>query len=827
MAISFLLQTSLLIGIVSTAGVSVLGVIFGIKNFAQTFLLAHKTSDLDRYEGYKKYQTEHIQLFKNLYEIQPAKLLYFYDTAWYVMKYVNQNVWQYTHNDASKVFNWAKDRFRQGSYEMSRSWLQKASACLIYAAGIGTYIGGIAYYVVTFAIVSIFLVLQFVFTIIGAIVTSVLMFMLGIGTYLFGKFYSIYYRCPECHAQMKIPTYTCNKCNQDHTRLWPSIYGVFYHTCRHNLPSGEVCNNSLPTLDILGRDKLLSKRCPSCNHPLQGVGGTNAHIPIVGSRDAGKSRYTVMATRELIEEYAPANNLEISFPNKKHREAYAANIKRLKSGVLLDATRSIEGGAKGSNLEITKSNQAINNLLYLYDTAGEDINSDEKTSQQETYFKYVHGILLVIDPFKISQVYETYRQELDQVNINPDDQNLDAIFGRVLDLFERVAPKGGKNKFSQPFAVVVNKTDLCDLEQKIGYYAAREYMAKNSTSTNEIDAINTLVEEFLNENGERNFVTNLRSYFSNVRFFSCSAVGSPDLSLPSSSINSQTNAVKGIRVLEPMLWLMEKTKTLPNKASLGAKIFRSKIFVNYGITAITSTFMLAVLGGLGYTFNQYNNAQIISVQGIDIDTKNSDGVLFPYQKILTHLSSVQPEMVAEIAYKSAKLKHLDSNTTIHLEGTIKTNSISNTSNSLYDRITATIKLVVNYNNEKKTISFLTDEKGPWMARPFAFSPQGQYLIILNELPSSDISFYTILDREKNYSEPSKTPTCKNGISLFYEGFVSEYEIIYACYDRGVKPERFLLNLDTGKTQKIAGQKKLIITKMSNQFYTTALDIRYK
>ena len=625
MAVYYLLQISLLIAAVSTAGVSVLGVIFGIKNFAQTFLLAHQTSDLDRYEGYKKYQTEHIQLFKNLYEIQPAKLLYFYDTAWYVMKYVNQNVWQYTHNDASKVFNWAKDRFRQGSYEMSRSWLQKASACLIYAAGIGTYIGGIAYYVVTFAIVSIFLVLQFVFTIIGAIVTSVLMFTLGVVNYLFGKFYSIYYRCPECHAQMKIPAYTCNKCNQDHTRLWPSIYGVFYHTCRHNLPSGEVCNNSLPTLDILGRDKLLSKKCPSCNHPLQGVGGTNAHIPIVGSRDAGKSRYTVMATRELIEEYAPANNLEISFPNKKHREAYAANIKRLKSGVLLDATRSIEGGAKGSNLEITKSNQAINNLLYLYDTAGEDINSDEKTSQQETYFKYVHGILLVIDPFKISQVYETYRQELVQVNINPDDQNLDAIFGRVLDLFERVAPKGGKNKFSQPFAVVVNKTDLCDLEQKIGYYAAREYMAKNSTSTNEIDAINTLVEEFLNENGERNFVTNLRSYFSNVRFFSCSAVGSPDLSLPSSSLNSQTNDLQGIRVLEPMLWLMEKTKTLPNKASLGAKIFRSKIFVNYGITIITSTFMLAVLGALVY----FIIATAVLIQKVDNTTVSPQQLQVP------------------------------------------------------------------------------------------------------------------------------------------------------------------------------------------------------
>lgn len=599
MVVYYILQISLLIAAVCAVVVSILGIIFGIKNFAQTWFKAHKSADLERYEGSEKYKTEHIKLFKSFYEVQPAKLLYIYDTGWYVMKYVSQNVWQSTHNDASKVFNWAKDRFSQGSYKMSGTGLQKAWACLIYATGIGTYIGGAAYYVVAFVIVSIFLVLQFIFTIIGAIVTSVLMSTLGVGTYLFGKFYSIYYRCPECHEQMKIPTYTCNKCNQDHSRLWPSIYGVFYHTCRHNLPTGEVCNNSLPTLDILGRDKLLSKKCPSCHHPLQGIGGTNAHIPIVGSRNAGKSRYTVMATRELIEDYALGNNLEISFPNDKHRETYEANIERLRLGALLDITQSIEGGAKASNLEITTSNQAVNNLLYLYDTAGEDISSDEKTSQQETYFKYVHGVVLIVDPFKIPQVYETYKKELNNVNINPDDQNLDDIFGRVLDLFERVAPKGGKNKFSQPFAVVVNKTDLCDLEQKIGHYSAREYMAKNPTCTKEIDAINTLVEDFLNDNGERNFVTNLRSYFSNVRFFSCSSLG-PDLALGSSSLNSSTNSLKGIRVLEPMLWLMEQTKTLPNKASLGARIFRSKIFVNYGLTAITSAFIVAVFGGLGY-----------------------------------------------------------------------------------------------------------------------------------------------------------------------------------------------------------------------------------
>ena len=68
MAIYFLLQISLLVAAVFAAGVSVLGIIFGIKNFAKTWFLALKTSDLDRYEGSEKYKTEHIKLFKSLYD---------------------------------------------------------------------------------------------------------------------------------------------------------------------------------------------------------------------------------------------------------------------------------------------------------------------------------------------------------------------------------------------------------------------------------------------------------------------------------------------------------------------------------------------------------------------------------------------------------------------------------------------------------------------------------------------------------------------------------------------------------------------------------------
>ena len=70
---------------------------------------------------------------------------------------------------------------------------------------------------------------------------------------------------------------------------------------------------------------------------------------------------------------------------------------------------------------------------------------------------------------------------------------------------------------------------------------------------------------------------------------------------------------------------MEKTKTLPNKASLGAKIFRSKIFVNYGITIITSTFMLAVLGALVY----FIIATAVLIQKVDNTTVSPQQLQVP------------------------------------------------------------------------------------------------------------------------------------------------------------------------------------------------------
>lgn len=46
-------------------------------------------------------------------------------------------------------------------------------------------------------------------------------------------------------------------------------------------------------------------------------------------------------------------------------------------------------------------------------------------------------------------------------------------------------------------------------------------------------------------------VRNLRSHFSKVRFFSCSAIGIGNNSVTASSF-------KGLRILDPMLWLLRQ-----------------------------------------------------------------------------------------------------------------------------------------------------------------------------------------------------------------------------------------------------------------------------
>ncbi len=123
----------------------------------------------------------------------------------------------------------------------------------------------------------------------------------------------------------------------------------------------------------------------------------------------------------------------------------------------------------------------------------------------------------------------------------------------------------GSRRFKQPVAVILTKSDAFDLEQKIDKDAALQYRQSHPELQWDADAINALVEQFLQDYGAGNFLRNLRGKFDNVKFFSCSTIGVGN--------NSETaSAFEGERVLEPLLWLLKETKTLPRKVSKGIPV---------------------------------------------------------------------------------------------------------------------------------------------------------------------------------------------------------------------------------------------------------------
>lgn len=484
-----------------------------------------------------------------LFEVQPAHKIYAFDRGWRIMKFVTENLFKRTDIAARWWFAKATDA---RNYGIGKSLFIKYWS---YVLVIGLGMAGAAQYVSAMAVAGLFLVIQSLLLSLWVGISVVMIGILTACTFVYSRFYRIFVRCPDCHKEMPIPTFICPTCNEHHTRLWPSIYGVFSHRCLK-------CNTKLPTLrlkipglKLMERDSI-TRICPNCTVQLNAVigVGTNIHIPIVGGPSTGKSNYIVMATREFKQTYESTRNYSVSFVDSKHEQDYNANVRLLSTGHELLKTMDIV--AHAYNLKIQSSKSRVPKLAYIYDAAGESVNTSENTKLQE-YYKYINGIIFVIDPFSISgyrRIHESAIQRYQNL-IRPSALDVMQAYERMFQMFEdSVGLKKGR-RFDHPIAIVVTKVDALNLEMEIGADAARNLMAQDPSILSEGDAINILVRDFLNRYGLDHFVRDVELQFSNIRYFSCSALGR----LP---IGGDSRAFVPIRASDPLVWLLARAKAI-------------------------------------------------------------------------------------------------------------------------------------------------------------------------------------------------------------------------------------------------------------------------
>lgn len=496
------------------------------------------------------------------FEPQPAHLIYPFDGGWQVMSYVWANVFHRTDTTARSWFTWGKGWLAKTT--MTDNIVLKYWYWCIY---LGSLLAGAFQYVGAMLFVFIFVGLQFCLLVAWSAMGLVLMMILMIFNAAYASYYKIFVRCPACYAQMRIPIHVCPTCATEHSRLWPSVYGVFSHRC-------TKCDTRLPTLDLLGRSEIV-KKCEACKRPMNKQVGRliNVHIPVIGGPSTGKSNLIFMATRELIESYARPRGYTIDFPDELDKMEYEKNLAEFDSGRPLAKTPDI--APQAYNLALKRPGERLGRIIYLYDAAGEAYIDKDNTILQR-YYDYVDALIFVVDPFSIETFRREHESEIDTMKLalRPSTLAVMDAYGRMIEVLEQSVGLRPGSRFPHPIAVVVSKVDALGLDNRIGSSAAQRLMDNNPEIVIEGDAIDMLVEKFLFDYDLGNLVRSLRIQFEQVQFFACSALGR----LPDSKTNMPFTPVN---VLDPITWVLGQL-AVSDSASERARLVdeRHKVIAN-------------------------------------------------------------------------------------------------------------------------------------------------------------------------------------------------------------------------------------------------------
>jgi GTPase SAR1 family protein len=348
----------------------------------------------------------------------------------------------------------------------------------------------------------------------------------------------IFTACPVCHHKSELPIYLCSKCGAAHTNLIPNNYGILKRRCN--------CGEKLPTFFLNGRGKLNAK-CHHCGHGIETLETTPVCIPIIGGPSVGKTCYLVAAAKELIETTAPEHSWETPFLNKQNEDIYNRALQDFNKGMVPAKTTELTPTA--FNFFIKSKKWSADKILYFYDAAGEAFQTSSELLSHR-FYGYLHGFLFIIDPFSIPELLNEYEDNLKihGSEIRPSEMMLEDAFDTMLINLEKNHKIKRDEQVSKPCAIVINKIDAFDLEDRIGHKAVKDYLVRHPEITGFKDAEDQLCKELLKSWGLGNFLRKVEQKFKKYRFYTCSALGH----LPDTS----NAAFKPYRVIEPLLWLL-------------------------------------------------------------------------------------------------------------------------------------------------------------------------------------------------------------------------------------------------------------------------------
>lgn len=316
--------------------------------------------------------------------------------------------------------------------------------------------------------------------------------------------------------------------------------------------------------------------CPHCHSqlPVHYSKIENRMVAMIGAKFSGKSVYMTVLLHELARRVGRRFDAAVVGADERTRRDFGVEERTLyDEGVLPVTTRTAmadRGRApfvfKVSLGEARRFRSTLRHtVLSFFDTAGEDLESEQGVAQNVRYLSSADGIIVLLDPLTIPGVVESLG--LDPGILPPGAQASDSplnILTRVTDTLQKLPGVGPHRMIDVPVAIAFSKVDA--LWDALPEESPLRQAAPVTPYFDERDsaAVHAYVQALLHEWEGGQIDQFLAKHYRNFRYFGLSALGAvPPAPKPGQA--RQQVAKSGIqphRVEDPFLWLLSRLKVI-------------------------------------------------------------------------------------------------------------------------------------------------------------------------------------------------------------------------------------------------------------------------
>jgi len=367
--------------------------------------------------------------------------------------------------------------------------------------------------------------------------------------------------------------FICPYCYEKHSQK-DCIYTCSYHIvgsnkeCKYDFPKNP--DKTIPLKYISKCMKCdnakLTRLCPSTNRngkmleiPDRAC-SNNFSIALVGAKQSGKSNYIAVLINEIKKKMSRNMDCSLIFCNQETNTAYQNTYyKPLYENSVPVIGTDINADAPPLIYSIDffdKKTYKIKDsvTLSLYDTAGENFNTEAQMLSKTQYIANASGIIVLLDPLQIPSIRAQLQGKIDLPDKNNDTFD---ILNYVINLIRQVKKIKGNQSINIPIALTFTKMDVLakyDILPEDGFLRVEsEHIARGawvkSDFENTQQEMDTLLQNFLVDDIEV-----LLRTFTQRACFGVSSFGEHPVN---GMLSGEPNPN---RVLDPLLWMLSLKK---------------------------------------------------------------------------------------------------------------------------------------------------------------------------------------------------------------------------------------------------------------------------